>query len=172
MEIQSRSIMRISINLFYYLSKERPNNNYSHSLFSLWVRCGSVLVDCTHEDVIKWKHFPRYWPFVRGIHRSPVNYPHKGQWRGGLMCFICVWINGWVNNREAGDLKRYCAHYDVIVMWYCSLLFQNHLGSHTLTPSAIEAYPIPMKMGQYFIYRQISNIGRNFAENIMLITQM
>ena len=34
---------------------------------------------CYHDDVIKWKHFPRYWPFVRGIHRSPVNSPHKGQ---------------------------------------------------------------------------------------------
>ena len=32
-----------------------------------------------HDDVIKWKHFPRYWPFVRRIHRSPVNSPHKGQ---------------------------------------------------------------------------------------------
>ena len=38
-----------------------------------------------HDDVIKWKHYPRYWPFVRGIHRSPVNSPHKGQWRGALM---------------------------------------------------------------------------------------
>ena len=58
----------------------------------------------SHDDVIKWKHFPRYWPFVRGIHRSPVNSPHKGQWRGALMfSLICVWINGWVNNREAGD---------------------------------------------------------------------
>ena len=70
-----------------------------------------------HDDVIKWKHFPRYWSFVRGIHRSPVNSPHKGQWRGALMfSLICVWINGWVNNREAGDLRRYLAHYDVIVM--------------------------------------------------------
>ena len=34
-----------------------------HWLFSFW----------SHNDVIKWKHFPRYWPFVRGIHRSPVN---------------------------------------------------------------------------------------------------
>ena len=34
-----------------------------------------------YDDVIKWKHFPRYWPFVRGIHRSPVNSRHKGQWR-------------------------------------------------------------------------------------------
>ena len=70
-----------------------------------------------HDDVIKWKHFPRYWPFEREIHRSPVNSPHKGQWRGALMIsLICVWINGWVNNREAGDLRRYRAHFDVTVM--------------------------------------------------------
>ena len=73
-----------------------------------------------HDDVIKWKHFPRYWPFMREIHQSPVNFPHKGQWRGALMfALICVWINGWVNNREAGDLRRYRVHYDVIVMcWF------------------------------------------------------
>ena len=64
-----------------------------------------------HDDVIKWKHFPRYWPFVR------VNFPHKGQWRGALMfTLICARKNGWVNNGEAGDLRRYLAHYDVIVM--------------------------------------------------------
>ena len=41
----------------------------------------------SHDDVIKWKHFPRYWPFERGIQRSPVNSPHKGQWRvTGLLC--------------------------------------------------------------------------------------
>ena len=70
-----------------------------------------------HDDVIKWKHFPRYWPFVRGIHRSPVNSPHKGQWRGAVVfTLICVWVNGCVNNREAGDLRLYCAHYGVTVM--------------------------------------------------------
>ena len=70
-----------------------------------------------HDDVIRWKHFPRNWLFVRGIHRSPVNSPHKGQWPRALMfSLICVWINDRVNNREAGDLRRYCAHYDVIVM--------------------------------------------------------
>ena len=63
------------------------------------------------------KHFPRYWPFVRGIHRWPVNTPHKGQWRGALMfSLICAWINAWANNREVGDLRRHRAHYDVIVM--------------------------------------------------------
>ena len=70
----------------------------------------------SHDDVIKWKHFPRYWPFVRGIYRPPLNSPQK-KWRGALMfSLICVWINGWVNNREAGDLRRHRAHYDVTVM--------------------------------------------------------
>ena len=74
-------------------------------------------VHFNHDDVIKWKHFPRYWPCVRGIHRYPVNSAHKGQWRGALMfSLICAWINGWVNNREAGDLRRHQAHHDVIVM--------------------------------------------------------
>ena len=32
-------------------------------------------------------------------------------------CFLwSAWINGWVHNREAGDLRRYRAHYDVTVM--------------------------------------------------------
>ena len=68
-------------------------------------------------NTIIMKHFPRYWPFVRGIHRSPVNSPHKGQWRRALMfSLICAWINDWVNNRGAGDLRRYLAHHDVTVM--------------------------------------------------------
>ena len=68
-----------------------------------------------HDDVIKWKHFQRYLPFVWGIHRSPVNSPHKGQWRGALMfSLICAWINGWVNNGETGDFRRHRTHYDVI----------------------------------------------------------
>ena len=71
-----------------------------------------------HDDVIKWKHFPHYWPFVRGIHQSPVNSPHKGQWRrASMFSLICAWINGWVKNREAADSRRHRVHYDVIVMW-------------------------------------------------------
>ena len=70
-----------------------------------------------HNDVIKWKHFPHYWAFVRGIHQSPVNSPHKGQWHGAFMfSLICAWTNGWVNNRYAGGLRRQCAQYDVNVM--------------------------------------------------------
>ena len=44
-----------------------------------WFRVHNVL-NCfgrRYDDVIKCNHFPRYWPFVRGIHRSTVNSPHK-----------------------------------------------------------------------------------------------
>ena len=88
--------------------------------------CINIVGWIYHDDVIKWKHFPRYWPFVRGIHRSPVNSPHKGQWREVLMfSLVCVWINGWVNNREAGDLRRYRAHCDVTLM--TKLIIKNIL---------------------------------------------
>ena len=55
--------------------------------------------------------------YFNTIWKVPVNSPHKGQWRGALMfSLFCVWINGWVNNREAGDLRRHHGHYDVNVM--------------------------------------------------------
>ena len=97
------------------------------NLTKLWVRFSSF----PHDDVIKWKHFPRYWPFGWGINRSPVNSPHKGQWRGALMfSSICAWINGSVNNREARDLRRHRAHYDVTVMGMeIVILVVNHPSS-------------------------------------------
>ena len=61
-------------------------------------------IHISHDGVIKWRHFPRYWPFVRGIHRFPVYSPHR--------------INGWINNRQGGDFRRHRAHCDVIVMIY------------------------------------------------------
>ena len=70
-----------------------------------------------HDDVINWKHFPRYWPFVQGIHRSPVNSPNKGQWRRALMfSLISACTNSWANNGNASDLRRHGAHYDITVM--------------------------------------------------------
>ena len=57
----------------------------------------------------------------------PMNSPHEGQWRGAFMfSLICVWINGWVNNREAGDSRRLRGHYDVNVM--CVSVFKHGIG--------------------------------------------
>ena len=72
----------------------------------------------SHDDVIKWRLFSCYWPFVQGIHRSPVNSPHNGQCRGAFMfSLISARTNDWVNNRDADDLRRHRAHYDVTVMY-------------------------------------------------------
>ena len=56
----------------------KTSNSTSSSMPEINMNTGEV--NC-HDDVIKWKHIPRYWPFERGIHRSPVNSQHKGQWR-------------------------------------------------------------------------------------------
>ena len=88
-------------------------------LAKLWFKMGFGWV--SHEEVIKWKHFPHCWPFVRGIHRSPVNSPHKGQWRGALtFSLICAWTSGWINNQDAEDSRRHRAHYGVTVMLSCN----------------------------------------------------
>ena len=104
--------------IWFWLPNSR-HRLYQCSMLQTQNRPGTVQVYwlSTHYDVIKWKHFPRYWPFVWGIHRSPVNSQHQGQRRGALVfSLICDWINHRVNNQEAGDCRRHCPHYDVIVM--------------------------------------------------------
>ena len=87
-----------------------------------------------HYDVSKWKYYPPYWSFVQGIHRSPENSPHKGQWRGALMfSLICVWTNDWENTRNAGDLRRHRVHYDVIVMFViCKIVWLDGARSRDI----------------------------------------
>ena len=128
----------------------------------------------------------RYWPFVQGIHRSPVNSPHKGQWRGALVfSVICVWINGWVNNREASDLRRYRAHYDVIVMcpWMSKVSGNKSRRCKCNSPTSITPYPTnswpvfhPCLSNRYhaiistsadLLLSELS--GRNFSDNYTLL---
>ena len=52
-----------------------------------WSHCNLISIWVSHDEVIKWKHFPHYWPFVRGIGWFPVNSPHKGHWRR-VLCFL------------------------------------------------------------------------------------
>ena len=56
-----------------------------------------IIIDI--HDVIKWKHFPRYWAFVRGIHRSPADSTYKAQWRGAMVFF-------WFVNKRLSKLSR------------------------------------------------------------------
>ena len=99
-----------------------------------------------------WRHqmetFSVLLVICAAIHRSPVNSPHKGQWRQGALMFslILARTNGWVNNSEAGDLIRHRAHYDVILMllvqkqsanmtsqWLCSTFLSYHRSSYVIS---------------------------------------
>ena len=118
-----------------------PSITKSSAAMILSVSDGHVL---PHDDVIKLKHFPCYWPFVWGIHQSLLASPHEGQWRRALIfSLICVWVN----NREAGDLRYHCPHYDVTVMlsvrkvfnclhhlrWFHNLIFSQEILQLGLT---------------------------------------
>ena len=81
-----------------------------------------------HGDVIKWKHFPCYWPFVRRIHQSPVNSTHKGQWCGALMfCSTCalnkqLW--GWWFETPSRSLWH-CNVYIIVLSRYNEVAFNT-----------------------------------------------
>ena len=88
------------------------------------------LAEPLHDDVIKWKHSPRYWPFVWGIHRSPMNYPHRGQWRGASMIFFDLRLNkplskqswGWWFETQSRPLWRH-------VMKCMRSIWRNHVNT-------------------------------------------
>ena len=105
MFVAEKVLLLLVISLTAYESQLHPNHFWPRNM----ARVTRLQI---HDDVIKWKHFPRY--LGAGIHRSPVNSPQKGQWRRTLMfSLISAWINGWINNRAAGEtpsrlLWRHC----------------------------------------------------------------
>ena len=75
-----------------------------------------------YNSITWWRHqmetFSALMGLSEGIHRSPVDSPHRGQWRGALMfSLMCAWRNGWPNHRDASNLIRHSAHCDVTLRW-------------------------------------------------------
>ena len=100
-------------NVYIYTSSNRDTIGSRNGL--TFVRCQTIIWNnddlSLHGDVIKWKHFPRYWPGHWWILHTKASDAE-------FSCFLWSppWINGWVNGREAGELRLHRAHYDVIVM--------------------------------------------------------
>ena len=95
-----------------------------------------------HDDVIKWKHFPHYWSFLCWGN-SPVTGELTSQGpvtRSFEFSSLCGWTNGWVNNRNAGDLRRDRAQYDVIVM--CPIHIHTGILPFNSLPLAVDAWPV------------------------------
>ena len=81
----------------------------------------------------------------------------KGQWRDALMSsLICDWINGWVNNREAGDLRCNGAHYDVTVMIW-TFRSKLHWNFNQTSIVFLKSYALTMLSGKY---RLLSTRGK------------
>ena len=105
-----------------------------------------------HDDVIKWNHSPRYWPFVRGIHRGPVNSPHKGQWLGAFMfSLICAWIT------VEQTIVRLVIWDAIAPLWrHCNAMFgRDNFGEFRLQAKCRSG----ATMSNWWIYLYILNIG-------------
>ena len=116
----------ISIFFIYFLQIWRffewERNGFNISLhYITWFSTMTNMHSSWKRSVSWWRHqieiFSVLLALCGGIRQSPVNSPHKGQWHEALMfSLICAWTNVWANNRDAGDLKRHCTHYDVTVI--------------------------------------------------------
>ena len=98
-----------------------------------YASCSRYTAFSFHDDVIKWKHFRVLLALFEGNPPVTGSSPHKGQWCRALMSsLICAWIYGWVNNQDAGDLRRYRADYDVTLMSLqlanCGVLFVSEMS--------------------------------------------
>ena len=111
--------------IFRVILFQSPTVNWCEDVFGY--------IPCCHHYVEQfskhswWRHqmktFSALLTICAGNSPSSVNSPHKGQrCRALLFSLICAWINSWVNNREAGDLRRHRAHYDVTVMLLTMLI--------------------------------------------------
>ena len=126
----------------------------------LLICSGTSHIPNDHDDVIKSKDFPCHWPFVLEIHWSPVNSPHKGQWRGVFVfSLIGAWTNGWINNRVVGDLIRHRAHYDVTVMVHTTS--DNYLGYNWWLACDLISFRICLRSVQFIANANLRNGCRN-----------
>ena len=90
---------------------ECKSTTHITQLIDTYLRHHKTQIWCMITSSNENRNVPRCWPFVWGIHRWPVNSPHKGQCRGALMLsLIGAWTNDWANNRFTGDLRRYRTH--------------------------------------------------------------
>ena len=106
--------------------KQRIHQSPAHKAPCEWRI--SLTKTSNHDDVIKWKHFPRYWSFAWGIDRTaPVNYPHKGPATRSFDVFFDLRLtDGWVNNLNVGDLRPHCAQCNVSIQsWSSSMDTHN-----------------------------------------------
>ena len=99
-----------------------------------------------------WRHqmetFSKLLAICAG--NSPVSGEFPAQRPVGrralMFSLICAWINGWVNNCEAGDLRRHSTHYDVPVIFERCL----YTPSNSLESGLPESLLIIWRLNNYW----------------------
>ena len=94
----------------------------------VYATCHVTNSGAMNYDVMKWKHFKHYWPFVRGIHRSPVDSLHKGpvirHFDVSFDVSLCKLLNKQSRDRY---IKMSWRSFDVTVMTWLEPIM---VGSH------------------------------------------
>ena len=148
---------------------------YPGKLFILFERISKLLPAISRPAIAKmrwdisppwWRHQMETFSALLAIcaRNSSVTgeFPTQGQWRGAVMfSLIYDWINGWVNNCEAGDLRRHHAHYDVTVMNQAYNPWRCLMWKITSERFVFKLVPIQGTLGLYSLrgktsYHQIS----------------
>ena len=172
---------------WYYISREYEwyrsgalcNTSWKQALQKYWMLCdGDIFFSTAFALASKWKllllvswwrhqmeTFSALLALVREIHRWPVNSPYKGRWRGALVfSLICVWTNGWVNNRNADDLRCHRAHYDVTVMGtICRSYHGTTRGAKAIYDECMPPYSVRTVFES--IYAILGQYERNPVDN-------
>ena len=147
---------------------------YHVILHTYWKRMLSMMLKSNtiyfcHDDVIEWKHLPRYWSFVWEF-TGPRWIPLTKASDAELLCFLDLCMNKKVekNNRHAGDLRRHRAHYDVTVMVITSdidgLLCDTHIY-----PSMISRHS---NKRSYYFENDLSMTVLRITLNILCISSL
>ena len=114
----------------------------------------SMLASVYHDDVIKWKHFPRHWPFARGIRQSPANSSHKGQWSGDVMSSLicCHNVSYEIKNYTNCDwtiLSLWLNHFVQYVIIQVLELMQMHPKERLRRVILTASWFIAINVGQF-----------------------
>ena len=102
--------------------------------------CKGGTCSCWICDYTWWRHQMETYYALLAIcaGNSPVNSPHKGQWRGASMfSLICACINGWLNNHEAGDLRRHREYKYCVLDIYSTIMEKNLKNNSQLSKCSV-----------------------------------
>ena len=120
-----------SLTLIFTRSVEMKSRYQTNDMQFLLMPCKHWMpLIVSHYDVIKWKHFPHYRPFVREIHPSPVDPPYKGTVTWIIdISLLSVWTEYWTNTRLTTSSNRHDGHLTSPqwIMFCMTILYPEHL---------------------------------------------